>query len=84
MSAVLHHENNITVIKFVTPSFLEKLIHQNKAELQEINDGCLLDNMLYDCKNGFMAVYESYMNCWSSCYTVNFSRDYSVADEYYR
>lgn len=52
---------------------LEKWIHQNKAEYTgDFVDGRLLDNFVLACKRGIAAVYEHYLNCWTSDYLVEF------------
>lgn len=52
---------------------LEKWMAQNKAEYTgDFVDGALLDNFMLACKRGFAAVYEHYLNCWSSDYLVEF------------
>ena len=55
---------------------LEKLIYQNKGEIIDCVEGCLLDNLLIETKRGYMALIETYVNCWTSCYTLYFSRDF--------
>ena len=52
----------------------EKWLYQNDGEILEKAEGCLLDNYLIVCKNGFAAAYETYKNCWTSVYTVKFER----------
>ena len=52
---------------------IEKLLHQNQAEYREIIEGCLIDNYLVQTRRGYMAILETYVNCWTSCYTVYFS-----------
>ena len=59
------------------------LLQQNNAELIEFCYGSLLDNSLYVFNNGYLSVNESYLNCWSSDYTVYFSRNCSVYDKFY-
>lgn len=57
---------------------IEKLEHQNKATLEDVKEGCLLDNLLYTTKRGFYILKETYQNEWSSIYTLIFSTN---ADE---
>lgn len=55
---------------------LDKWLHQNGAEIIADYDGCLIDNLLCETKNGAtMALYEHYVNCWTSNYYVQFSKD---------
>ncbi len=76
--------NGITVIKHVGSDFKEMLLTQNNCLFPiEFCYGSLLDNELYECKNGYIAFYESYLNEYSSDYTVYFSRDYSVMEKFY-
>ena len=55
---------------------LDKLLHQNDAEILECADGYLLDNLLIRTKRGYIALIETYVNCWTSNYTLYFSCDY--------
>lgn len=54
---------------------LEMWLHQNRAFIEECAEGCLLDNYLVTTKRGQAAIIETYVNCWTSCYTVHFSTD---------
>ena len=54
---------------------IEKLEHQNKAELLDVREGCLLDNLLYETKRGFYILKETYQNEWTSVYTLIFSTE---------
>lgn len=68
---------------------LEKWMHQNGAEhTGDFFDGCLMDNFIVGCKNGVAALYEHYINEWSSCYEVHFGRTpeeiNAVYDEFYK
>lgn len=56
---------------------LEKLLYQNRGEIIDCTEGCLLDNLLIETKHGYMALIETYVNCWTSCYILYFSRDFS-------
>lgn len=56
---------------------LEKLLYQNSGEIIDCIKGCLLDNLLIEAKRGYMALIETYVNCWTSCYTLYFSRDFN-------
>lgn len=57
----------------IDPKNLEKWMHQNGANYTgTMVEGCLLDNFVLVCKRGYAAVYEHYLNCWSSDYLVEF------------
>lgn len=57
----------------ISPKNLEKWMHQNEAKYTGVFvEGCLLDNFVLVCKRGFAAVYEHYLNCWSSDYLIEF------------
>ena len=60
---------------YIEPNFLEKYIEQNQAECIEYVEGCLQDNGLYTAKRGFFAVYEHYVNEWTSNLKIIFSQD---------
>ena len=83
INATVKKDNGITVITGVNKELCELLLNQNNAWLLDFCYGSLLDNYLYECKNGYMAFYETYLNNYSSCYTVYFSRDYKVCEKYY-
>ena len=60
---------------YIDAKNLEKWMRQNEAEYTgNFVDGCLLDNFLVWTKNGVAAVYEHYLNAWSSDYYVEFER----------
>lgn len=72
-----HEQKNKEVKRFYIGSCdLGKWLHQNKADLTfdiiplDYVDGCLLDNMLVETKRGIAAIYEHYLNCWTSDYLV--------------
>lgn len=57
----------------ISPANLDMWMHQNEAEhTGAFVEGCLLDNFVLACKRGFAAVYEHYLNCWSSDYLIEF------------
>jgi hypothetical protein len=69
----------------MTASNLEKFLHQNRANIIDCFEGCLLDNLLcYTKHGGIMAIYERYINCWTSGYYIEFTKDKSEADMIYR
>ncbi len=59
--------------KFIWKGFADKLVEQNKGVIIDAIDGCLLDSLLFYTKRGLMACVETYVNCWTSCYTCYFS-----------
>ena len=74
---------------FLLKMDLEQWLHHNNAEYTgDFFDGCLLDNFIVYCKNGVAALYEHYLNEWSSCYEVHFGRTpeeiNAVYDEFYK
>lgn len=56
---------------------LEKFLHQNAGEVIDIIEGCLIDNLLIATRRGYMALLETYVNCWTSEHTMYFSTDYN-------
>lgn len=80
-------QTNTRIIHFtINPRYLEKWIHQNAGEIDEIVEGCLLDSLLIACKRGYAALYEKYVNAYESTYEVYFQPykyGYNVADEFY-
>ena len=56
-------------------SMIGKIEHQNKAEITDVKEGCLLDNLLYETKRGYLILKETYKNEWTSIYTLLFSTD---------
>lgn len=58
---------------YISPKNMEKWMHQNGANYTgTMVEGCLLDNFVLACNRGYAAVYEHYLNCWSSDYLVEF------------
>lgn len=51
---------------------LETWQAQNNAECIDYAEGCLLDNMVMDCKRGTAFLFEEYQNEWTSRYHVYF------------
>lgn len=66
---------------YLPSSGINKFLYQNKAEIVEGYDGCLLDNGLYQAKNGMFALYEHYLNTWSSDYLMIFARTKEEIDK---
>lgn len=67
-------DDRVLTLRF-RPSELEKWMHQNKAQhTGACVEGCLLDNFVLACKRGFAAVYERYVNEWTSEYRVEFEQ----------
>lgn len=61
----------------MTTGYIEhigKLLHQNDAQLIDTFEGCLIDNYLYQARRGVFALFESYVNTWSSRYIFKFAR----------
>jgi hypothetical protein len=63
---------NTLHIRIFIVNNLEKWLEQNKAECIECVEGCLIDNALYACKRGYAAIYERFVNTWSSAYEIHF------------
>ena len=51
---------------------LEKWAVQNSAECIDCVEGCLLDNLVYECKRGTAFIFEEYANTWTSMHMVYF------------
>ena len=57
----------------IAASNLGMWMHQNKAEYTGAYvEGVLLDSFVVATKRGFAAIYETYVNPWVSCYTIEF------------
>ena len=64
------------------PKALNKWMHQNEAEYTgDYFYGTLLDNFTVITKRGFAAIYEHYVNCWTSDYLVKFAADFPEIDK---
>ena len=57
---------------YISPKNMNIWINQNKAETLECVEGCLLDSFIVGTKRGYAAIYEHYLNAWSSDYLVEF------------
>jgi len=62
---------------------LEKFLHQNKVEVIDCIEGCLLDNLLCCTRRGVILLQEHYINEWSSDYMVYFA-PYGSDDDIYQ
>ena len=51
---------------------LDKWTAQNRAECIDFVEGCLLDNLVYECKRGTAFIFEEYVSAWTSAYMVYF------------
>lgn len=69
--SLTEYNPNITIGRI---NDFEKWLAQNKAECIDCIEGSLIDNSVYECKNGIAFIYERYLNCWSSYYELNFIR----------
>ena len=76
---------------YIPSTFLETWIHQNDAEyLGDYVPGCLLDNFTMGTRRGYAAIYEHYLNEWTSDYYIEFQpygdqyAEYDVIDEFYK
>ena len=58
---------------YLNSDSLDMFLHQNKGEVIDCVEGCLLDNLLINAKRGTIALYEHYVNCWTSNYEVKFA-----------
>lgn len=67
--------NTGKIVKFyITGDQLEKWLHQNKAcYTGAFEEGNLLDNFVVDTPKGFAVFRESYVNCWTSRYYVEYA-----------
>ena len=71
------HRQALNIHVFIVDN-LAKWLEQNKAECIEgvecieCVEGCLIDNALYACKRGYAAIYERFVNTWSSAYEIHF------------
>ena len=49
---------------------IEELLTDVQGEIIEVIEGCLIDNYLISTGGCMFCVIESYVNCWTSNYTV--------------
>lgn len=47
------------------------LLQDEKTEVLEVVEGCLLDNYLLINNNRIYAIYEKYINCWTSAHSFH-------------
>lgn len=57
---------------YISQTNMKIWLHQNNAETLEFRDGSLADNFIVSTKRGYAAIYEHYLNPWSSNYLVEF------------
>ena len=71
----------------LNPAALGKFLRQNEAAIVDMFEGSLLDNYLFDTKRGIMAIYETFVNEWTSTYTVLFATEpgerIELSDDFY-
>ena len=72
------HKQALNIHVFIVND-LNKWLKQNNAEYIECVEGCLIDNALCACKRGYAAIYERFINPWSSAYEIHF-QSYSNND----
>lgn len=66
---------------------LQEWMLRNKAEYTgDFIEGCLLNNFVVSTPRGYAAIYEHYVNEWTSCYYVEFETGVASAvwDNWYR
>ena len=71
----------MTIYSRLDTEQLESMIDELHGEVIECVDGCLLDNYLYQTDKGTVAVYETYLNCWTSGYLVKLPNGESESKE---
>lgn len=59
---------------------INKMIKQNAAEILDVCEGCLLDDLYYITRRGYLLFFETYQNTNSSIYTMYFTTDSAAAD----
>lgn len=61
---------------YTSYSDLMQWAERNKAECIECIEGCLLDHLVFRLPDiGYMFCYETYINCWTSAYTLKWAND---------
>lgn len=60
----------MVVLNKLNQESLDKRLEDIHAEIIECVEGCLLDNGLYHTDIGTVAVYETYVNEWTSLYKL--------------
>lgn len=60
----------MVVLNKLNQKSLDKRLEDIHAEIIECVEGCLLDNGLYHTDIGIVAVYETYVNEWTSLYKL--------------
>lgn len=77
----LDNRKNDERVFICSSDFLDMWLYQNKAELLECVEGCLLDNMLFSIKGGTAAIYEHHVNPNASDYRIYCTEAGSSAEE---
>lgn len=71
------------IYKNISLSEVETIIENNGGELEDCLEGVLLDDLLMYGNNGYIAMFETFVNCWTSCYTVYESENENDSDYIY-
>ena len=62
----------MTQFRLKDANALQMWIKQNRAEIIDAADGCLIDNLVYACKHGTAFFMESYLNPNASEHVITF------------
>ena len=73
------HEGPFSVFHIRPGDSFNTWLHQNGAEIVDAREGCLQDNYLIACKNGYAIALEEYVNAWSSRFSIKFERGAGAA-----
>ena len=77
----------MVVLNKLNQESLDKRLEDIHAEIIECVEGCLLDNGLYHTDIGIVAVYETYVNEWTSLYKLvlpNSTDDSEIIEKTFR
>lgn len=58
--------------------FVNKCIAQSGGVIIDCIEGCLLDDLLYETRRGYLAFMETFQNANSSIYTMYFDKDFET------
>ena len=68
------------IFKKISLSEVNHLIDAYEMETTDCKEGCMLDNLIVENENWLLLCLETYLNEWSSAYTVKLANKNSKRD----
>ena len=69
-------------VKDISYKTIENLMQLDDVEILDCLEGSLLDNFLLAIGENYAIAQETYLNCWSSCYTLIYGNCDKIQDRW--